>query len=84
MDWQLKNHQETISRIVNLLGNKDATNAHLNKCLYSVGIGSNDYINNYLMPEKYQSSRLYTPSQYATLLTQQYAQQLKVQIYFAN
>ncbi|KAM3234177.1 hypothetical protein P3L10_019536 [Capsicum annuum] len=77
MDWQLKNHQETISRIVNLLGNKDATNAHLNKCLYSVGIGSNDYINNYLMPEKYQSSRLYTPSQYATLLTQQYAQQLK-------
>lgn len=77
LDLQLQNHQKTISSIVDLVGNRVATNAHLNKCLYIVGIGSNDYINNYLDPNHYKTSSLYNPSQYATLLIQQYAQQLK-------
>ncbi|XP_055829604.1 GDSL esterase/lipase At1g29670-like [Solanum dulcamara] len=77
LDLQLQNHQNTISRMVDLVGNRVATNSHLNKCLYIVGIGSNDYINNYLVPKHYPTNSLYTPSQYATLLVQQYAQQLK-------
>lgn len=79
MDLQLQNHHNTILRMVDLVGNRAATNAHLNTCLYIVGIGSNDYINNYLAPKHYSTNSLYTPSQYATLLVQQYGQQLKVQ-----
>uniref|UniRef100_A0A3Q7F2J4 Uncharacterized protein n=1 Tax=Solanum lycopersicum TaxID=4081 RepID=A0A3Q7F2J4_SOLLC len=74
---QLENHKVTISRIADLLGNATSAKNHLNKCLFIVGIGSNDYINNFLMPDVYQSSHLYSPSQYATLLIQQYSQQLK-------
>ncbi|TMW85137.1 hypothetical protein EJD97_023712 [Solanum chilense] len=77
LDLQLQNHHNTILRMVDLVGNRAATNAHLNTCLYIVGIGSNDYINNYLAPTHYSTNSLYTPSQYATLLVQQYGQQLK-------
>ncbi|XP_015078139.2 GDSL esterase/lipase At1g29670-like [Solanum pennellii] len=77
LDLQLENHHNTILRMVDLVGNRAATNAHLNTCLYIVGIGSNDYINNYLAPKHYSTNSLYTPSQYATLLVQQYGQQLK-------
>ncbi|KAH0696929.1 hypothetical protein KY290_014346 [Solanum tuberosum] len=74
---QLENHQATIFRIANLVGNTTSAKKHLNKCLFIVGIGSNDYINNYLMPEIYPSSHLYTPTQYATALIDQYSQHLR-------
>ncbi|KAJ8545380.1 hypothetical protein K7X08_017963 [Anisodus acutangulus] len=74
---QLENHKVTISRLGNLLGNTTSAKKHLNKCLFIVGIGSNDYINNYLMPEIYPSSKLYTPSAYATALITQYSQHLR-------
>ncbi|MCD7460145.1 hypothetical protein HAX54_042954 [Datura stramonium] len=74
---QLENHQVTISRLANLLGNTTSAKKHLNKCLFIVGIGSNDYINNYLLPEIYPSSHLYTPTQYATALIDQYSQHLR-------
>ncbi|XP_060191722.1 GDSL esterase/lipase At1g29660-like [Lycium barbarum] len=73
---QLENHKVTINRLAYLLGSRTSAKKHLNKCLYVVGMGSNDYINNYLMPEKYASSLLYIPSQYATVLIDQYSQQL--------
>ncbi|KAM7500607.1 hypothetical protein LguiA_025021 [Lonicera macranthoides] len=74
---QLKNHQTTIANIVKILGNNETATKHLNKCLYSVGMGSNDYMNNYFMPQLYRTSRKYTPEQYATVLIQQYSQQIK-------
>ncbi|CAN4105701.1 unnamed protein product [Withania somnifera] len=77
MGRQLENHQVTISRMANLLGNTTSAKKHLNKCLFIVGIGSNDYINNYLLPEIYSSSSVYTPSQYATALIDQYSQHLR-------
>ncbi|KAL0395279.1 UNVERIFIED_CONTAM: GDSL esterase/lipase [Sesamum latifolium] len=72
---QLKNHNVTISRIAGLLGS--GTSEHLNKCLYYFVVGSNDYINNYFVPEYYPTSSMYTPEQYATVLVQQYSQHLK-------
>ncbi|KAK4389471.1 GDSL esterase/lipase [Sesamum angolense] len=72
---QLKNHNVTITRIAGLLGS--GTPELLNKCLYYFVIGSNDYINNYLVPEYYPTSRMYTPEQYATVLVQQYSQHFK-------
>ncbi|KAG2667095.1 hypothetical protein I3760_15G095300 [Carya illinoinensis] len=78
MDGQLKNHKITISRIAKMFrNNKSATAKYLNKCLYSVGLGSNDFINNYFMPKIYPTSHRYTPEQYAKVLAVQYFKQLK-------
>ncbi|GMY35321.1 GDSL esterase/lipase At1g29670-like [Fagus crenata] len=77
MDRQLQNHQITISNIIKLLGNNESLAAtYLSKCIYSVVVGNNDYINNYLMPQYYLTSHLYNPEQYATVLSQQFYQQL--------
>ncbi|XP_058201342.1 GDSL esterase/lipase At5g45670-like [Rhododendron vialii] len=77
MNKQLLNHLTTASRIAVLLGSKNAAANYLSKCLYSVGMGSNDYINNYLMPEFFPRSRLYDPQQYSTTLIKQYSKQLR-------
>ncbi|KAI8000553.1 GDSL esterase/lipase [Camellia lanceoleosa] len=74
---QLLNHQIIISRIAMLLGSKEAATNHLSKCIYSVGMGNNDYINNYFQPQYYPTSSQYTGEQYATVLVQQYSKQLK-------
>ncbi|KAF5461730.1 hypothetical protein F2P56_017805 [Juglans regia] len=76
MNEQLTNHQKTVSRIINKLGKKNATQL-LNKCIYSVAIGTNDYINNYFLPQFYPASRIYTPSQYAEILLRKLSQQLR-------
>ena len=78
MNGQLKHHQVTVSRIVNMLGSNDSATKYLEKCLYSVGMGNNDYINNYFLPEIYTTSSLYTPAQYATVLIKEYFHQIKV------
>ncbi|XP_060200196.1 GDSL esterase/lipase At1g29660-like [Lycium barbarum] len=75
---QLQNHKVTISRIADLLGNAPSAKKYLNKCLFIVGIGNNDYINNFLLPDIYPTSHLYRPSQYAKILIEQYSHQLKV------
>ncbi|PSS02976.1 GDSL esterase/lipase [Actinidia chinensis var. chinensis] len=77
MNRQLQNHQITISQIAFILGNEVAAANYLRKCIYTVTIGSNDYINNYLVPQFYSTSRQYNPEQYATVLTQQLSQQLR-------
>lgn len=41
-------------------------------------MGSNDYINNYFVPNNYSTSRTYTTDQFATVLVRQYSQQLMV------
>lgn len=40
--------------------------------------GSNDYINNYLMPSMYPSSFQYSPPDFANLLLNHYARQIVV------
>ncbi|XP_006356122.2 GDSL esterase/lipase At1g29670-like [Solanum tuberosum] len=77
MNRQLLNHQVTILRINSILRNITATRSLLNKCLYTVDMGNNDYLNNYLDPTFYPSSRLYTPDRFATILVQQFEGQLR-------
>ncbi|OIT20002.1 gdsl esteraselipase [Nicotiana attenuata] len=78
LNRQLRNHKETISHMSTLLeNNMTLTKEYLSKCIYIVGMGNNDYINNYLMPQFYPSSLLYKPEKYATILAQQYEKQLK-------
>ncbi|XAR66624.1 Triacylglycerol lipase [Bertholletia excelsa] len=47
---QVNNYKNTVSQIVNLLEDETSAAAYLSKCIYSVGLGSNDYLNNYFMP----------------------------------
>ncbi|KAK9065431.1 hypothetical protein SSX86_016814 [Deinandra increscens subsp. villosa] len=77
LDRQLKNHEATISRISAVQQNQEVTDEHLRKCIYIVNIGNNDYINNYLLPDQYSTSKEYKIEQYAEVLAQQYAEQLK-------
>ncbi|PKA57182.1 GDSL esterase/lipase [Apostasia shenzhenica] len=45
---------------------------HLSKCIFYVGMGSNDYLNNYFMPGFYSTGSDYNPKTYAALLLQDY------------
>ena len=44
--------------------------------------GTNDYINNYLMPLLYDSSFNYKPPEFANLLLTRYAQEILVRFLF--
>jgi phospholipase/lecithinase/hemolysin len=74
---QLQNYQTAVQQLVNILGDEDSAANHLSQCIFTVGMGSNDYLNNYFMPTVYGTSRQYTPEQYADVLANQYAQQLR-------
>ncbi|CAM8994798.1 unnamed protein product [Rhodiola kirilowii] len=74
---QVRNFQTTVAQITSILGSAQAAADHLSRCIVSIGLGSNDYLNNYFMPLVYSSSRRYTPDQWADLLIQQYSQNLQ-------
>ncbi|KAE8660282.1 GDSL-like Lipase/Acylhydrolase superfamily protein, putative isoform 2 [Hibiscus syriacus] len=75
----LKNHKAVISSITKEMRyDLSATKKLLNKCIYSIEIGSNDFINNYFLPKFYDSSRRYSLSAYTTMLVQQLSRQLMV------
>ncbi|CAN4116578.1 unnamed protein product [Withania somnifera] len=76
-NMQLLNHQFTILRITTILRNVTAVTRLLNKCLYTIDIGNNDYLNNYLQPRFYLSSQIYSPDRFAALLVQQFGRQLR-------
>ncbi|TXG53700.1 hypothetical protein EZV62_018956 [Acer yangbiense] len=76
MNQQLLNHQSTISRIVSILGDNESASKLLSKCIYTVGIGNNDYIGNYFS-RFYPTRSIYTIERYAEILIQQYSQRLK-------
>ncbi|CAI9782105.1 unnamed protein product [Fraxinus pennsylvanica] len=78
LNKQLQNHLTTILRLAHLLGSMGRAKQHLRTCLYNVYMGSNDYLNYYLLPQFYSPRRLYTPQAFADILIQQYSQQLRV------
>ncbi|XP_071933510.1 GDSL esterase/lipase At1g29670-like [Coffea arabica] len=59
LNQQLQNHRRVTSQLARLIGNEAATKEYLAKCLYTFAIGSNDYIDSYLLPEYYPTSRLH-------------------------
>jgi len=75
---QLENHKFIVSQIASRLGSFDRAQEYLNKCLYYVNIGSNDYINNYYLPQFYPTSHIYSPEQYAEALIQELSSNLLV------
>ncbi|XP_061988034.1 GDSL esterase/lipase At1g71691-like [Rosa rugosa] len=71
---QISNFQTTLDQITENLAADDVARA-IAKCIFFVGMGSNDYLNNYLMPN-YNTKNQYNAQQFADLLAQQYTQQL--------
>ena len=57
-------------------GNATRLAEHLGRCIFFVGMGSNDYLNNYFMADYYDTAARYSPRDYAALLLQGYAAQL--------
>ncbi|KAL6544893.1 hypothetical protein OROMI_023755 [Orobanche minor] len=74
---QVNNYRNTVEQVVSILGDQDSAANYLSKCIYSIGVGSNDYLNNYFMPLYYSTGRRYSPEQYADDLIQQYTEQLR-------
>ncbi|CAI0475411.1 unnamed protein product [Linum tenue] len=73
--------QQTGAQLVNLLAKitgAAAASRHLGQCLYTLGAGNNDFLNNYFRPEFYPTSRTYTVKRFTALLANRYAQQLQV------
>ncbi|KAJ9536037.1 hypothetical protein OSB04_un000797 [Centaurea solstitialis] len=62
LDRQLLHHIKTISRLSSI------QRKALKKCIYMINIGSNDYINNYLLYDIYNTCQKYTIDQYADVL----------------
>lgn len=73
---QIKNFESTLDQIAGNLGADAVANA-IAHCIFFVGMGSNDYLNNYLMPN-YNTRSQYTGEQFADLLVQEYTHQLTV------
>lgn len=73
---QIKNFESTLDQIAGNLG-ADAVASAIAHCIFFVGMGSNDYLNNYLMPN-YNTRSQYTGEQFADLLVQEYTHQLTV------
>ncbi|KAJ8430824.1 hypothetical protein Cgig2_034151 [Carnegiea gigantea] len=53
---------------------------YLSKSVFLVNIGGNDYLNNYLLPSRYVSSRIYNGEAFADLLSNQLSAQLTVML----
>lgn len=79
---QIRNFENTLNQITANLGADEAA-ASIGKCIFFVGMGSNDYLNNYLMPN-YPTRNQYNAQQYASLLTQTYTQQLTVRFLISS
>ncbi|WJZ96611.1 hypothetical protein VitviT2T_015280 [Vitis vinifera] len=78
MNQQLQNFQTTVSQITGMQGNNEtAAMNFLSKCLFTIGIGSNDIGVNYYGPLPLSSIE-YTPDQFTALLIDQYSQQLRI------
>ncbi|XP_051128754.1 GDSL esterase/lipase At5g45670-like [Andrographis paniculata] len=77
MNEQLQNHRTVVGRIAALRGrNPTAAKEYLSKCVYVVNIGSNDYLNNYLLPT-YPTRFFFTPDSFAQRLIVSLSQQLR-------
>ncbi|OMO77682.1 Lipase, GDSL [Corchorus olitorius] len=75
LSQQVVNFESTLDQLKTMMESSNLTN-FLGKSIAILVFGSNDYINNYLMPSIYSSSHTYNPSQFGNLLLNSYARQL--------
>ncbi|KAG5529025.1 hypothetical protein RHGRI_029631 [Rhododendron griersonianum] len=77
LSQQVENFEKTLNQLRNNMNMSDEEISHyLSKALVVMTLGSNDYINNYLVPSMYPTSFMYNPKDYADLLIKRYARQI--------
>ncbi|KAK3426526.1 GDSL esterase/lipase At1g33811 [Eucalyptus grandis] len=77
MDQQVANFGYTVAQMRRYFrGDTNALNSYLSKCIFYSGLGSNDYLNNYFMPNFYSTSSEFTAKAYAAVLLNDYSRQL--------
>ncbi|KAF7129900.1 hypothetical protein RHSIM_Rhsim10G0132600 [Rhododendron simsii] len=85
LSQQVENFEKTLNQLRNNMNMSDEEISHyLSKALVVMTLGSNDYINNYLVPSMYPTSFLYNPKDYADLLIQRYARQILAVFVYGN
>ncbi|MED6157356.1 hypothetical protein PIB30_022323 [Stylosanthes scabra] len=79
LEKQLQNHRVIISKITEKVRGRrlEIAKRRLRKCLYYVNTGSNDYFNNYFLPQHYPTSSTYSPDEFAAELAKEYYTQIK-------
>ncbi|KAF5196204.1 GDSL esterase/lipase [Thalictrum thalictroides] len=78
LDKQIDYFKDTIAKYLPRIYTTPVERSkYLSKSIFFISIGSNDYINNYLKPENYGSSKGYTPQQFANLLRDRLENHLK-------
>ncbi|XP_057793828.1 GDSL esterase/lipase At1g71250 [Salvia miltiorrhiza] len=75
LSQQVINFETTLSQLRTMMSGPNLSR-YLSKAIAVVVLGSNDYINNYLLPGLYPTSFNYNPTQFANLLLNHYARQL--------
>ncbi|KAM7477289.1 hypothetical protein LguiB_024532 [Lonicera macranthoides] len=75
LSQQVVNFEGTLGELRRKMSPTNLTN-YLSKSMIVMVFGSNDYINNYLMPSIYPSSYNYSPRDFANLLLNRFARQI--------
>lgn len=77
LSQQVENFGSTLSQVKKQIGEKGFSQ-YVAKSLVLIILGSNDYINNYLLPSYYSTSKTYNPRDYADLLINHYTKHIMV------
>ncbi|CAL5324096.1 unnamed protein product [Camellia sinensis] len=75
LSQQVQNFENTLNQLKNQMSEQELRE-YLKKALVVMILGSNDYLNNYLVPYTYPTSFIYNATAYADLLIQRYARQI--------
>ncbi|KAK1433402.1 hypothetical protein QVD17_10312 [Tagetes erecta] len=75
LNQQVVNFESTLGNLRTMMNPSDLTQL-LSNSIVVMAFGTTDYINNYLMPNIYSSSRSYTPEAFANLLLNSYSRQI--------
>ncbi|XP_039120448.1 GDSL esterase/lipase 7-like [Dioscorea cayenensis subsp. rotundata] len=74
---QIKLFEKTVKlELPMLISDNEVLSKYLANSIFLINIGSNDYINNYLLPNMYTSSKIYSPKVFARLLINTFTDQL--------
>ncbi|PKI67850.1 hypothetical protein CRG98_011749 [Punica granatum] len=75
LSQQVLNFESTLNQLRSMMNATDLSR-FLAKSIVLMNFGSNDYINNYLLPSLYSTSYTYNPRDFANLLLNHYSRQL--------
>ncbi|MCL7050414.1 hypothetical protein MKW94_014875 [Papaver nudicaule] len=77
LDEQISYFQSTVRNdLPKIFSNPEVLSHYLSRSVFVFAIGANDYLNNYLQPQLYNSSKTNSPQQFANLLLDTLGQQL--------